>query len=176
MPRGSSSAGFTIVEILIVMAVLGIVTSLAVIGTRHARVKAAETTAVGALRTINQAQFAFKTACGKQSFAPTLVSLGTAPPGSESAFLSPDLTQSDPLQKSGYQFQMGGTPNQDVGLTCTGVVPLSGYFLTADPLTPGHSGIRAFGTNADRLIFGDVATYVENMPESGAPGHGVEIR
>ncbi len=71
---------------------------------------------------------------------------------------------------------MRGTPNQDVGLTCTGVVPLSGYFLTADPLTPGHSGTRSFGTNSDRIIYGDVATYVENMPESGTPGHGLEIR
>ena len=51
---------------------------------------------------------------------------------------------------------MGGTPNQDVGLTCTGVVPLSGYFLTADPLTPGHSGTRSFGTNSDRIVYGDV--------------------
>ncbi len=176
MRQSPSAAGFTIVEILIVMAILGIVASLAVIGTRHARVKAAETSALGALRTINQAQFAFKSACGKLSFAPTLMSLGTAPPGSDSAFLSPDLTQSDPLQKSGYQFQMGGTPNQDIGLTCTGVVPLSGYFITADPLNPGHSGIRSFGTNADRVIYGDVATYVDNMPESGAPGHGIEIR
>jgi prepilin-type N-terminal cleavage/methylation domain-containing protein len=175
MPRATSSAGFTIVEILIVMALLGIVSSLAVIGTRNARVKSAETAAVGALRTINQAQFAFAQACGKQSYAPTLVSLSTTPPGSDSAFLSPDLTQSDPLQKSGYVFQMGGTPNPDV-TACTGVVPLAGYYLTADPLTPGHSGIRSFGTNSDRVIYGDITTYAENMPESGAPGHGVEIR
>lgn len=176
MGRSGSAAGFTIVEILIVMALLGIVSSLAVIGTRHARVKSAETAALGALRTINQAQFAYMQVCGKQSYAPTLVSLGTAPPGSDSAFLSPDLTQSDPLQKSGYVFQMGGTANPDAGTTCTGVVPLSSYFLTADPLTPGHRGTRSFGTNSDRVIYGDVATYMDNMPESGAPGHGVEIR
>ena len=158
------------------MALLGIVASLAIIGTRQARVRTAETAAVSALRTINQAQFAFMQACGNQSYAPTLASLSTPPPGSNSAFLSPDLTQSDPLQKSGYIFQLGGTLNPDAVATCTGVTPLSSYFLTADPITPGHSGIRFFGTNSDRVIYGDTVTYVGNMPESGAPGHGVEVK
>jgi prepilin-type N-terminal cleavage/methylation domain-containing protein len=171
-----SAAGFTIVEILIVMAILAIVSSLAIIGTRQARVRTAEAAAISALRTINQAQFAFMQTCGNQSYAPTLVSLATPPPGTDSAFLSPDLTQSDPLQKSGYVFQMGGTVTPDPVPTCTGVEPLSGYYVTADPLTPGHSGHRSFGTNTDRVIYGDITTYSGNMPESGAPGHGLEIR
>ena len=176
MRHPTSPAGFTIVEILIVMSLLGIVASLAIMGTRQARVRTAETAAVSALRTINQAQFAFMQVCGNQSYAPTLVSLSTPPPGSDSAFLSLDLAQSDPLPKSGYLFQLGGTPNPDAVATCTGVIPLAGYFLTADPLTPGHSGTRFFGTNSDRVIYGDAVTYVGNMPESGAPGHGVEVR
>jgi hypothetical protein len=104
------------------------------------------------------------------------VSLGTPPPGADSAFLSPDLTQSDPLQKSGYVIQLGGTVKTDGVPACNGVVPLEKYYATADPVNPGHSGVRSFGTNSDRVISGDVATYSGNMPESGAPGHGVEIR
>jgi prepilin-type N-terminal cleavage/methylation domain-containing protein len=176
MPRAAAAAGFTIVEILIVMALIGIISSLAVIGVQHARVRSAETAAMSAMRTINQAQFAYMQSCGNQAYAPTLVSLGTPPPGSDSAFLSPDLTQSDPLQKSGYMFQMGGTPRTDPATTCTGVVPLTSYQLTADPLNPGHSGIRSFGSNSDRVIYADAATYTGNMPESGAPGHGSEVR
>ena len=176
MRRVAGSAGFTIIEILIVMALIGVVTSLAVIGTRHARVRAAETAALASLRTINQAQSAYMHGCGNQAYAPTLVSLGTPPPGSDSAFLSPDLTQSDPLQKSGYVIQLGGTEKTDGPPTCNAVVPLSAYYLTADPVNPGYSGIRAFGTNSDNVIYGDIATYAGNMPESGAPGHGVEIR
>src|SRR5688572_2257475 len=174
--RRVSQAGFTIIEILIVIALVGIVSSLAVIGTRHARVRSVEAAAISALRTINQAQFAFMQGCGNQAYAPTLVSLGTPPPGSDSAFLSPDLTQSDPLQKSGYLFTMGGTANPDAPTACTGVAPLSSYQISADPLNPGDSGIRFFGTNSDRVIYGDVTTYTGNMPESGAPGHGTEIR
>ena len=173
MPR---SAGFTILELLIVMAIVGIVGSLAVIGTRQAKIRTAETAAVGALRTINQGQFAFAQACGRQSYAGTLASLGVPPPGSDSAFLSPDLTQSDPLQKSGYVIQLGGTAHPDAPQTCNGAAPLASYYLTADPLTPGDGGMRSFGTNTDRVIFGDAVTYVGNMPESGNPAHGAEIR
>ena len=176
MRERSDSSGFTIIEILIVMALIGVVSSLAVMGVRHARVRAAETTALSALRTINHAQFAYMQGCGNQAFAPTLVSLGTPPPGSDSAFLSPDLAQSDPVQKSGYVIQLGGTVKTDAVPTCNGVEPLDKYFLTADPINPGHSGIRSFGTNSDRVIYADVGTFAGNMPESGAPGHGVEIR
>jgi prepilin-type N-terminal cleavage/methylation domain-containing protein len=176
MRRTVSAAGFTFVEILIVIALVGIISSLVVIGVRHARIRAAETAAIGALATINQAQFAYMQSCGKQSYAPTLASLGTPPPGSDSAFVSPDLAQSDPLQKSGYLFQMTGTAHPDAIAACNGGTTLSSYALTADPMNPGHTGIRSFGTNSDRVIFGDLTTYAGNMPESGAPGHGEEIR
>ena len=173
MPR---TAGFTLIELLIVMAIVAVVGSLAVIGTRQAKIRTAETAAIAALRTINQGQFAFAQACGRQAYAATLASLGVPPPGSDSAFLSPDLTQSDPLQKSGYVIVLGGTAPPDSPTTCNGAAPLASYYLTADPLTPGHSGQRSFGTNTDRVIFGDAVTYAGNMPESGNPTHGLEVR
>jgi prepilin-type N-terminal cleavage/methylation domain-containing protein len=175
MRRVASSAGFTIIEILIVLALLGIISSLAVIGTRNARIRTAETAAVSALRAINQAQFTFSQTCGHHTYAPTLVSLGTPPPGADSAFLSPDLTMSDPLTKSGYLFTLAGTTDPDSQIACNGVAPLTSYQLTADPLNPGHTGIQFFGTNSDRVIYGDITTYTGNMPESGAPGHGAEV-
>ena len=76
-------------------------------------------------------------ACGNQAYAPTLVSLGTPPPGSDSAFLSPDLTQSDPLQKSGYVIQLGGTVKTDEVPTCNGVVPLGKVLRHCRSCEPG---------------------------------------
>ena len=35
---------------------------------------------------------------------------------------------------------------------------------------------RFFGINVDRVLFEDAQTFKENMPESGAPGHGAEVR
>ncbi|MGH9372142.1 MAG: hypothetical protein ACRD15_11485, partial [Vicinamibacterales bacterium] len=88
--------------------------------------------------------------------------------------LSPDLAVSDPLQKSGYAFQMTGTEATEGAQTCTGGAPLERYRLTADPLNPGSA--RFFGTNTDRVIYADVASFAADMPETGAPGHGAEIR
>ena len=35
---------------------------------------------------------------------------------------------------------------------------------------------EVFGTNADRVIYADTATFAGNMPERGAPGHGTEVK
>jgi hypothetical protein len=55
-------------------------------------------------------------------------------------------------------------------------MPVSGYQVTADPLIPGSTGDRFFGSNTDRVVYHDTATFSGNMPETGAPGHGVEIK
>lgn len=159
-----------------VLALVSLLAAAAAVGFRQARMRGAEAAAVSALNAINQAQFAYMQGCGKQSYAPDLLTLGTPPPGSDSAFLSPDLAREQPVQKSGYVFAMGGTVNPDAPAPCNGGAALSSYFVTADPVTPGHSGMQSFGTNSDRVVFGDAATYTGNMPESGAPQHGREVR
>jgi prepilin-type N-terminal cleavage/methylation domain-containing protein len=171
-----NARGFTLLELLIVIAVLGILLSFALAGYRYARVRGAEAAAIAALEAINQAQFAYMQTCGHQMYAPTLSSLGTPAPGSGAPYLSPDLTQSDELVKSGYLIKMAGTEAQDAPQTCTSVVPVSGYQITADPTSPGITGTRFFGTNTDRVIFADTGTFTGNMPETGAPPHGSELK
>ena len=168
--------GFTLIELLLVMAIVGILAAVAMAGHRMTRVRAQEVAAVAALQAISRAQLAFSQTCGNQRYAPTLVSLSTPVPATGAAFLSPDLTSGDPLVKSGYQITMGGTPTTLEVLTCTGIVPLESYQATADPITPGLTGIRFFGINTERVVFEDTATFTGNMPETGAPGHGVELK
>jgi prepilin-type N-terminal cleavage/methylation domain-containing protein len=173
------SRGFTLIELLIVLAIIGVVLSVAVVGYGQARMRGAEASAISSLHSINQAQFTFMQTCGNGRYAPTLVSLGTPPPGTDTAFLSPDLTSSDPLPKSGYRIQLTGTEVLEadpVPPACTGVSPVPTYRLTADPITPGTSGRRYFGTNTSRVIYADTVTYTEDMPEAGAPPHGAEIK
>ena len=47
--------------------------------------------------------------------------------------------------------------------------------VTADPAQEGDGG-RYFATNTDRVIYQDSTTFAKDMPETGAPGHGVEIK
>ena len=168
--------GFTLVELLVIMAIVALLASAAMVGYRNARIRTAETAAVSALNAINQAQFVYMQSCGKHRYAPTLAALMAPAPGHPSGFISPDLAVSDPLQKSGYLIQMSGTPSTEGEQTCTGLVPLDRYRITADPLTPGASGNRYYGTNTDRVIYTDSTTFADDMPETGAPGHGAEIR
>lgn len=169
------SAGFTLLELLVVMCIIAVIASLAVAAFRHARANGGEAVASAALRTINQAQFAFAQTCGDQRYSPTLTGLGVPAPTTGQAFISPDLV-GDPIVKSGYQFAMAGTTATDGRQTCNGLVPVSTYQVTADPTAPGVSGNLFFGTNTDRVVYSDTSTFAGNMPETGPPGHGSEVK
>jgi prepilin-type N-terminal cleavage/methylation domain-containing protein len=174
--RRASSSGFTLIELLVVLAIVAVLATVAMVGHRQARIRTAETSAVSALTAVNQAQFLFMQTCGKNRYAPSLAALGTPIPGYEHGFISADLAASDPLEKSGYRVAMTGTPSTEGEQTCTGEVPLDRYRVAADPLVPGVTGITFYGTNTDRVIYADAASFLEDMPESGAPGHGREIK
>ena len=176
MQRHLDARGFTLIELLVVLTIVALLAGMAMAGYRQARVRSAEAAAIGALNAINQAQFVYMQSCGRHRYAPTLTALGTPAPGHDRGFISPDLAAADPLQKSGYLFQMSGTAATEGEQTCTGLVPLERYRVTADPLASGSTGIRFFGTNGDRVVYEDVTSFAADMPESGAPGHGVEIR
>lgn len=169
------SRGFTLVELLVVFAIVGVLATLGVAGYRLGRLRSAEASTIASLDSINQAQFAFFQTCGNQRYAPSLSALGVAVPGGD-AFLSPDLTSGDVIQKSGYQFQMSGDVAADPAPACTGATPVQSYQVTADPVSPGVTGTRFFGSNSDRVIYEDSATFTGNMPQKGAPQHGTEIR
>lgn len=175
MDRRRGEHGFTLIELLIVIVIVGLLAALGMAAYRNARVRANEVATIAALRAINDAQFAFAQGCGNQRFAPSLAALGTPMPTTGRAFLSPDLAV-DPAANHGYQIVMTATPLTDGTRSCTGEAPAPGYQVTADPLLPGFSGLRFFGTNRDRALFEDTATFVGTMPEDGAPGHGSELR
>jgi prepilin-type N-terminal cleavage/methylation domain-containing protein len=168
-------SGFTLVELLIVLAIVGLLAATSMAIYRSARIRGGETTAIATLHAVTQAQFAYAQLCGNQRYAPTLAALATPMPSTNQPFLSPDFGF-DPLVKGGYRFTLGGTEVTDAGQTCNGATPLQGFALTADPDRPGLSGIRYFATNTDRVLYEDSETFTGNMPETGAPPHGTEMK
>jgi prepilin-type N-terminal cleavage/methylation domain-containing protein len=170
------SRGFTLVEVLLVLVIVGILLTISMANYRHARVHGAEASAIGALTAINQAQFAFMHTCGNQKFAAHLTTLGKPHPGTNAPYLSPDLTSDEEVVKSGYRIAMDGAEAVDPMLTCTGETPLDAYHVTADPLTPGVTGNRFFGTNVTLVIYENLETFAGKMPDSGAPSIGQEVR
>lgn len=145
--------GFTLLELLIVVAVVGTVAAIAVPGLFRARQSGFEASAVGSLRTINSAQSSYGATCGSGFYAPSLQSLGEPPTAGGVAFISPDLGQAGVVVKSGYVFGMTGTvvtsPPSCNGLPADAMV--SGYAVTAAPIPTG--GWRFFATNTTATIW-----------------------
>jgi prepilin-type N-terminal cleavage/methylation domain-containing protein len=177
MSRRAGEAGFTLIELMIVIAVIAILLSVAFAQYRRTRTAADEAVVVATLRTIGRAQAQFALTCGNQKFSSSLAGLGQPVPTTGVAFLSPDLTSGDLVEKAGYQLNFVAKPIQDAPPACNGATVAEGYAVTADPLGPELTGRVFFAINADRVVYEDEAqTFTGNMPESGAPGHGSEVK
>ena len=174
-PPAGGCAGFTLVELLIVISIIGILASISMAIYGQARVRGHEAATVAGLVTINQGQFAFAQSCGNQRYAPTLAGLAAPMPATGAGFISPDLG-SDPVIKSGYTIELKSPAEPESLPSCNGQTTIAAYQVTAEPVTPGYSGVRYFGTNTDRVVYEDTATFAGNMPEAGAPAHGTETR
>jgi prepilin-type N-terminal cleavage/methylation domain-containing protein len=169
-------AGFTLVELMIVMALIGILLAIAFARYHGMQSRGNEASALASLRSIAAAQWSFAQTCGRQKYAVNLPALGQPVPSTGSAFLSPDLTSAEIIEKSGYRFRIAAAPIEGAPQACNGTPVAQGYAATADPVNPGSSGNRFFAVNADRLVYEDTQTFNENMPESGPPAHGAEVK
>src|SRR5579862_3109894 len=99
---GTSDRGFTLIELLIVVAIISITAAMATPGLMRARMTANETSALGSLKVVNEAQISYSAACGNGAYATTFVVLGTSIGGVNAAFISQDLGSAVAPKKSGY--------------------------------------------------------------------------
>jgi len=71
--------GFSLIELLIVVAIILIIAAIAIPNLLRARIAANESSAVASIRTINTAEVTYQMADPTVGYAPNLVSLGPAP-------------------------------------------------------------------------------------------------
>ena len=172
-----SESGFTLLDMLFVVALVGLLASMAIPGLMKARGAAQASSAIGTLRVVNSGELSFAITCGLGFYAPDLPTLGVAPPGSVEPFLNDEMTSAATFVKSGYNFSLAGTGLPGAPASCNGLAmgqASPGYAAVADPLDPGIN--RFFGTNSDGVTYQYTASLSLTMPESGAPPAGTPIQ
>ncbi len=134
--------GFSLIELLIVVAIILIIAAIAIPNLLRSKMAANEASAVGSLRSLNTACVTYSTTYGQ--YPATLASLG---PGSPATSTTADLIDSvlSSGTKSGYKFAYV-TPSASSGVAGTT------YDLTATPVTIGTTGQRGFYTNQSGVI------------------------
>ena len=168
---------FTLIELLLVMAVIGIVSAIAIPGLLRARQSGNETSAIGSIRAIGSGQSAYASACAAGGYAQNNSDLSKAPAGG-TAFISPDLAKADVTgnAKSGYLIDVSDNAdptNRDVtpaADTCNGSTANArlNYFVSGDPVSRGETGSRSFASDRRTTVFFDSDASVENPIPAGS--------
>src|ERR1051326_2802785 len=119
--------GFTLIELMIVVAIISIIAAIGVPGLLRAKMTGNETTAIATLRVTSTSQVGYSASCGNGGMAATYLILGTPVTAGGEAFISADLGASVAPQKSGYNFAMGAGAAAAGPTDCLGRATNAGF-------------------------------------------------
>ena len=159
----------TLIEVLIAVAIVGVLASIAVPALLSARRHANQTSAVASLRAVVDAEQAFATTCGSGYFASRLSQLADPPSPGGDGFLAPDLAATDRVTKSGYEFRLmaGSDGTSGTRDSCNGVDAselTSSFVATATPQSPA-AGTLYYWVGVPGII------YMGSQPIASTLGH-----
>jgi type IV pilus assembly protein PilA len=140
--------GFSLIELLIVVAIILVIAAIAIPNMMRAKMSANEASAVASVRAITTAQVTYATNYPTVGYSDSLVKLsppaGSALADENNAGLLDWVLgcASQPCQKSGYLFSI-----ENVSGT-----PVNYYEVTGVPRTPGSTGVRGFCSGSTMMI------------------------
>jgi len=136
--------GFSLIELLIVVAIILIIAAIAIPNLLRARIAANEASAVASIRTVNTAMISYNSAYPTVGFAATLTPLGpggittacpTPPTSAASCLIDGQLASGT---KSGYRFTAAGTAGS--------------YAAWGTPVTLNSTGVNSFCSIQDAVV------------------------
>jgi prepilin-type N-terminal cleavage/methylation domain-containing protein len=150
--RAPDDRGFTLVELMIVVAIIAIITALASAGLLRSRAAANESSAIASIRVTFSSQKAYAITCGGGGYATGYIVLGT-PVGTGAGFISADLGASATPTKAGFVFSIAPSAGAGAGpMDCLGRPTITGFYANAEPASV-WSGARSFALNANGTVW-----------------------
>ena len=149
--------GFSLIELLIVVAIILIIAAIAIPNLLRARIAANESSAASGIRTVNTAEVSYQSTYPTVGYSATMLALGPggpttacpAPPIAATACLiDGSLADADTVSggsnpKSGYLYTynpVAGTSTND------------GYQVEANPSTFNSTGVKSFCSFEDAVV------------------------
>jgi type IV pilus assembly protein PilA len=140
----NSGRGFSLIELLIVVAIILIIAAIAIPNLMKAKMTSNEASAVQSVRTITTAENTYSAACPDVGYSATLTELSTgAICTGGKGILDNILGASDPSVKSGYTFTYAATAVGGLNTSFT---------VTGIPLSTGATGQRGFFSDQTDVI------------------------
>lgn len=151
----SLEAGFTLMELLIVISIMLILMLIAIPNMLNLRASANETSALQSLRAIQEAETQYNATYPQDGYACSLAALGgegkSGPPNAQAAQLLPNDVAAG--QKSGYTFNITNCTKT----TVNNHDMYTSYEVTAVPQAVGKTGHRGFCLDMSGTIKSDPA-------------------
>ena len=143
----TKTKGFSLIELLIVVAIILIIAAIAIPNLLRARIAANESSAAASVRTIVTSDLAYQNAY--QVYAPSIAALG--PPASTGCPAGGPSAASACILD--YQLASATVANPKSGYYFSVLTPTSlQFFIQGHPSTPGTSGVKGFCATEDNAV------------------------
>src|SRR6201987_1079430 len=136
--------GFSLIELLIVVAIILIIAAIAIPNLLKSKMGVNESSPVGSVRTLNTAEVTYAAGCPNIGYSATLAEMNTGALCTSGLNIIDNVLGQDPATKSGYMITYA--PGGAVG----GVV--NTYTLSATPLKVSTTGQRGFFSDQTGVI------------------------